>query len=100
MAWLRVFMSWPIHGSWPTSGARSRGSRRRREVGDGGNHLVADDFEAFGLVEFRHVADYGLDPHAGQPVQATDDLADVFAVVADVELEHRGLFDLVVVAAD
>src|SRR5438552_1647651 len=100
MAWLRVFMSWPIHGSWPTSGARARGSRRRREVGDGGNPLLADDFEAFGLVEFRHVADRGLDPHAGQPAQAADDLANAFTVVADVELEHGGLLDLVVVAAD
>src|SRR6202048_25646 len=43
--------------------------------------------------------DDGLGPRVGQPLQATDHLAEVFAVVAQVELEEGGLLDVVVVAA-
>src|SRR5260370_6437503 len=41
-----------------------------------------------------------LDAHAGQPLQAPDHLAEVFAVVAQVEREHGGLLDVVVVPTD
>src|SRR6202521_3993168 len=44
--------------------------------------------------------DDSLDAHACEPVQAPDDLVQFLAVVPDVEGEHRGLLDLVVVAAD
>src|SRR6266480_7021290 len=46
------------------------------------------------------MADDALDAHAGEPLQAADHLAKVFAVVAQVEREEGGLLDLVVVAPD
>src|SRR5438094_9116722 len=44
--------------------------------------------------------DHGLDAHAGEPLQAADHLAKIFAIVAQVEGEQGGLLDVVVVAAD
>src|SRR5437762_3419346 len=46
------------------------------------------------------MADDALDAHAGEPLQAADHLAKVFAVVAQVEREQGGLLDVVVVSAD
>src|SRR2546427_8184602 len=46
------------------------------------------------------MADHGLDAHAGEPLQAADHFAQVFAVLAQVEREQGGLLDSVVMAAD
>src|SRR5438132_11744607 len=46
------------------------------------------------------MADHGLDAHAGEPLQAADHFAQVFAVLAQVEREQGGLLDFVVIAAD
>src|SRR6266571_4790090 len=46
------------------------------------------------------MADHGLDAHPGEPLQAANYLAQVFAVLAQVEREQGGLLDFVVIAAD
>src|SRR2546425_1360070 len=73
---------------------------RRLEIGHGRDQLLADHLEPLRLVHFRHVPDDGLDAHAGQPLQSADHLAQVFAVVAQVERKQRRLLDVVVIAAN
>src|SRR3989442_1841546 len=73
---------------------------RRLEIGHGRDQLLADHLEPLRLVHLRHVPDYGLDAYAGQPFQAADHLAQIFAVVAKVERKQRGFLDVVVIAAN
>src|SRR5579864_2600566 len=67
----------------------------RRDLRRGGNHLFAEDFERLDAIDIGHAADRGFDPHAGQPVEALDHLSHLLALIADIEVEHRGLFDVV-----
>src|SRR5579864_2987012 len=87
-----------IHGPNLVFPRDRRGDLLRRDLRCGGNHLFAEDFERLDAVDIRHAADRGFDPHAGQPVEALDHLSHLLALTADVEVEHRGLLDVVVVS--
>src|SRR5437867_5527818 len=70
---------------------------RLLEVPHRRDDLAGHALEGLDLGDVLHATHDRRDPHLPEPLQALDRRADVLAAITEVETEHAGLLDLVVV---